>query len=65
MGKVLISDANGLAYWGVATAGQVYASGVVGGTEYYVPRFMAGGSGLTLSQIFDNGVNVGIGTALP
>lgn len=26
---------------------------------------MAGGSGLTLSQIYDNATNVGIGTAAP
>lgn len=64
-GRVLMSDANGLAYWWIAAASQVYASWVIGWTEYYVPRFMLGWSGLTISQIFDNGTNVGVGTAVP
>lgn len=64
-GRVLMSDANGLAYWWIAAASQVYASWVIGWTEYYVPRFMLGWSGLTISQIYDNSTNVGIGTAVP
>jgi hypothetical protein len=53
-GKVLTSDANGLASW-------VTSSGVNGsGTPDYVPKF-AGPNSIGDSQIFDNGSNVGIG----
>src|SRR3989338_1902158 len=57
--KVLTSDASGLASWVAAASG---LGG--GGTVNYVSKFTGTGT-LGNSQIFDNGTNVGIGTAAP
>lgn len=40
------------------------ASGITGGTQNYVPKFGTGGNGLYVSQIYDNGTNVSIGTGV-
>jgi hypothetical protein len=59
-GRVLTSDANGLASWTTP------ASGVGGsGTLNYVAKFTPDGNTMGNSQIFDNGTNVGIGSAVP
>lgn len=57
-GRVLTSDATGIGTWQAPT-------GVTGsGTANYVPKFTAATT-IGNSQIFDNGTNVGIGTASP
>lgn len=57
-GKVLTSDASGLASW-------VTPNGVTGtGTVNYVPRFITANS-IGNGAMYDNGTNVGIGTATP
>jgi hypothetical protein len=64
VGKVLISDAGGVATWSSVLSGAT-ATGIVGGVQNYVPKFGTGGIGLYSSQIFDNGNAVGIGTSTP
>lgn len=77
-GKVLTSDANGLASWQAPTAGPQGPQGVQGvagpqglpgsanisGTTNYVVKFNGTTSG-TNSLIYDNGTNIGIGTSAP
>ncbi|HLF63359.1 MAG TPA: tail fiber domain-containing protein [Saprospiraceae bacterium] len=58
-GKVLTSDASGLATWQTSTSG---LSG--SGTTSYVSKFTAANT-IGNSQLFDNGTNVGIGTNAP
>ena len=58
-GKVLTSDAAGAGTWQTSAAG---LGG--GGTTNYMSKFTSA-SVVGNSQIFDNGTNVGIGTALP
>lgn len=60
-GKILTSDATGLASWSSYVSGST-ATGITGGVQNYVTKFGTGGNGLYASQIFDNGSNVGIGT---
>ena len=62
--RVLTSDATGLAYWSSSVAGAT-ATGITGGVANYVSKFGTGGIGLYPSQFFDNGTNIGIGTAVP
>jgi hypothetical protein len=58
-GKVLTSDANGMATW------QAAGGGISGsGTLNYIPKFTTG-TNIANSQIFDDGTNVGIGTSSP
>ncbi len=64
-GNVLISDASGNAYWAASFSGTYSASGITWGTQDYLTKFWTSGNGLTLSQIFDNGTSIGIGTATP
>ena len=59
-GKVLTSDAAGLATWNTPSTGTVAGSG----TLNYVPKWTPDGATLGNSSIFDNG-NVGIGTTSP
>jgi hypothetical protein len=61
-GKVLTSDAAGLASWqtSVASGGTIGGSG----TTNYVAKFTSNTS-IGNSQLFDNGSNIGIGTASP
>ncbi|HOZ52455.1 MAG TPA: hypothetical protein PLU17_11390 [Chitinophagaceae bacterium] len=61
LGKVLTSDANGLATWQTPTGG---GSGSVSGTTNYLAKFTSG-TAVGNSQIFDNGTSVGIGTITP
>jgi trimeric autotransporter adhesin len=61
VGKFLMSDATGLATWSSTLSGAT-ATGITGGTQNYIPKFGTGGTGLYSSQIFDNGVSIGIGT---
>ena len=60
-GKVLTSDASGLAAWSAANAGTVAGSG----TLNYVTKWTPNGTTLGNSSIFDNGTNVGVGTTSP
>ena len=62
VGKILISDATGLATWSSSISGAT-ATGITGGVENYVSKFGTGGTGLYPSQIFDNGTNIGMGTS--
>ena len=67
-GYVLTSDATGLATWlAVGAATTVSSTGVISiaGSENYISKFGTSGIGLYISQLFDNGTNVGIGTATP
>jgi hypothetical protein len=58
-GKVLTSDANGLASWATQT-------GVLsGGTTNYMPKWTSANALSSTSLIYDDGANVGIGTNLP
>jgi len=60
VGKVLTSDATGVGTW------QTPFTGIGGsGTLNYVSKFTPDGITLGNSQIFDNGTNIGIGTASP
>lgn len=60
--RVLVSDAAGLGSWStIAGAGGVTTSCA---TTNYVPK-MTSSSNIGCSQIFDNGTNVGVGTATP
>lgn len=60
-GKVLTSDANGVATWTTPAGGGVTGSG----TLNYITKWTPSGTALGDSLIFDNGTNVGIGTAVP
>ncbi len=59
-GKVLTSDAVGLATWTTPSSGTVGGSG----TANYLPKFSAATT-LANSIIYDNGTNVSIGAASP
>lgn len=63
-GRVLTSDAAGVMYWG-SSVSWATASGIIWGTQNYVPKFWVWWNWLILSQLFDNGTNVGIGTTNP
>ena len=63
LGKVLTSDATGLATW--LANSSATATGITGGVENYISKFGTGGTGLYPSQFFDDGTNIGIGTAVP
>ena len=63
--KILTSDAGGLATWSNAFSGTTSASGIVWWAQNYISKFGVWGNGLINSQVFDNGVNVGIGTSTP
>jgi hypothetical protein len=60
LGRVLTSDALGNAVWSSSVSGAT-ATGIIWGTQHYVPKFWPGGNGLILSQIYDDGTNVSIG----
>jgi hypothetical protein len=61
-GKVLVSDANGLSNWQtLSAAGAVAGSG----TTNFLPKFTPNGATIGNSQVFDDGTNVGVGTATP
>jgi hypothetical protein len=62
VGKVLTSDASGLASW--TNVAYTESDPQVGAnTTNYVSKW--NGSSLVTSQLFDNGMNVGIGTSTP
>jgi hypothetical protein len=60
-GRVLTSDANGLASWQPANAGTVNGSGSLG----YIPLWTPNGTTLGNSQVVDNGSSVGINNTSP
>ncbi|MBL7765905.1 MAG: hypothetical protein JNJ58_07425 [Chitinophagaceae bacterium] len=60
-GKVLTSDANGLATWEPAAATGITGSGAIN----YLSKFTPNGTTIGNSLIVDNGTNVGIGTLSP
>lgn len=60
-GRVLTSDANGLASWQPANTGTVSGSG----TLNYIPKWTPNGFTLSNAQIVDDGTNVGIGNVSP
>lgn len=60
LGKLLVSDASGVASWQVGFSGTTTASGITGGTANYITKFGAGGNGLMNSLLYDNGANVAI-----
>jgi len=59
LSKVLTSDANGLASW------QTLTGVLSGGTTNYIPKWSSANSLSSMSLIYDNGTNVGIGTNTP
>ena len=62
-GMVLTSDTAWVARW--SSNPSISASGIIWGTQNYIPKFGIGWNGLILSQFFDNGTNIGIGTITP
>jgi hypothetical protein len=64
LGKILTSDATGLAIWS-SSLSWATATGITGGTQNYIPKFGTWGTGLYSSQLFDTGTWVGIGTTTP
>lgn len=62
VGKILTSDAVGLASWSSVFNGNTSATGITWGTENYITKFGTGWVGLSISQLFDNGINVGVGS---
>ena len=58
---MLVSDAVGLASW-MTSAPSATASGITGGSGYYIPKFASGGTGLVSSLLYDNGTTVAIGS---
>lgn len=60
-GRVLTSDANGLASWQAPNSGSVNGSG----TLNYIPKWTPNGFTLSNSQMVDDGTNVGIGNVSP
>ncbi len=60
-GQFLTTDGDGNLSWVTAAGGTVTGSG----TQNYLPKWNAAGTGLINSLVFDNGTNVGIGTATP
>ena len=62
-GQALTTDGSNPAQlsWTTPTTGTVTGTG----TQNYVTKWSAGGTGIENSTIFDNGTNVGIGTASP
>jgi trimeric autotransporter adhesin len=69
VGKVLTSDATGLASWmtpTLVTSSETLAlSGALVGTPNYIAKYTPTGTGINNSQIYDNGTNIGIGTITP
>ena len=63
-GRVLTSNAAGQMYWATSVSWAT-ASGIIWGTQNYVPKFGIGWNGLISSQLFDNGTNIGVATASP
>lgn len=61
-GKVMTSDAAGLASWTAPSAAGLLSGS---GTTNYVPKFTPNGTTVGNSQIFDNGTSIGMGTAAP
>ena len=59
IGKVLTSDASGLASW--ATVNGLLS----GGTANYIPKWTSSNSLSSTSLIYDDGTNIGIGTNIP
>jgi hypothetical protein len=59
VGKVLTSDATGLASWATPSG-----AAISGGQTNYIARWITA-STLGTGSIFDNGTNVGIGTTTP
>ena len=62
MNRVLTSDAAGNATWQSLTSLNA-VSGT--GTLNYLPKWTPNGTTIGVSQVFDNGVNIGIGTTTP
>lgn len=63
-GRVLTSNAAGQMYWATSVSWAT-ASGITWGTQNYIPKFGTWGNGLILSQLYDNGTNIWIGTPTP
>jgi hypothetical protein len=64
LGKILVSDANGLASWATYASGAT-ATGITGGASGYLSVFWAGWNGLYSSQLFQTGTRIWIWTATP
>ena len=64
-GRILVSDASGVATWQNGFSGSTTASGITGGTQNYIPKFGTSGNGLVLSRIYDNGTYVAVGSITP
>jgi hypothetical protein len=47
------------------TATSVTATGITGGTAYYLTKFGSGGNGLYPSLLYENSSRIGIGTMSP
>ncbi len=60
-GKVLMSDASGIASWSTPSA-TVSASWVIGWSGFYLPKFDSTWVGLISSLLYDNGNSLALGT---
>jgi hypothetical protein len=54
-----------LQYGQMPFSGTTSASGIVWGAQNYISKFGVWGNGLINSQVFDDGINVGIWTSSP
>jgi hypothetical protein len=61
----LTTDASGNARWAAGFSGATTASGVTGGSGFYIPYFGSGGNGLYNSFLYYTGSRLGINTISP
>jgi hypothetical protein len=65
LGKILTSDATGLASWASWFSGSTTAAGITGGTEGYITKFGTGGNGILSSLFYETGSYVALGSITP
>ena len=65
LGRILTSDASGLATWMTGFSGTTTATGITGGSGYYMPYFGSGGTGLYSTSLYYTGSRVGMNTINP
>jgi hypothetical protein len=65
-GKILVSDATGLASWQSSVpASSVNAANITGGIPDYITKFGSGGVGIFQSLFYETGSRIGLGNTNP